>query len=191
MFGTWMSHGLDGIHKTAYGKITQPTVAGSRAHAWELSVVPCWTPSKLQGWWGEGSCQSATGIWSSLLLHFPFWWTLNMDPSISMSLRWVIKLSFSSKTRWFPFSRMLTLNRCHREALQCRQNHLRGGGTGKLPLRSSGCYFYQASLTSASAGLKPDVNKPWKQQSWALSPAPPVVSLELGFCLIINEAKVT
>lgn len=44
-----MSHGLDGLHKTAYGKITQPTVAGGRAHTWELSVFPCGSPSQLQG----------------------------------------------------------------------------------------------------------------------------------------------
>lgn len=45
----WMSHGLDGIHETAYHKITQPTVASGQARTWELSVLPCWTPSQLQG----------------------------------------------------------------------------------------------------------------------------------------------
>lgn len=69
-------------------------------------------------------------------------------------------LSASSKTVSFPLQ-----NACADAGVTEKHSsggkiHLRrGGGTGNLPLRSFGCYFCQASLTSVSVGLKPDVNK--------------------------------
>lgn len=174
-------------------KITQAMVAGGRAYSWELSMLPCWSPSQLQGPGGEGSALSATGIWLSLLQYFPSQWTLNTDAFYLHVIEMSDQTHHPSHLRHsgFILQNAYTDTGVSEKHFSGDKNHLRGGGTGKLPLSSFGCYFYQASLSSAWAGLKPEVSESWKQQSCALGPAARVVSLELGCCLITSEEKLT
>lgn len=106
-------------------------------------------PIPAAGQRGEGASLSATGIRSSLLRYVPLHWTLNTDAFYLHVTEMSGQAHCPSHLRpgGFHSPECLCWHWCHREAVWCRQNHPRGGGTGKLPLHSLGCYFYRASLT--------------------------------------------